>query len=104
MYSADFKRRSGGLADDQNECDPEPLPFERLSHGYQRQHAGTLESRSRNPGSGFGGHGKPRDEEIVRLNRGLAHLRGTLQGFNLSNEKRYSGLKEAAAFFAKESR
>ena len=41
----------------------------------------------------FGGQGKPRDEEITRLKRELARVK-----------KERDFLKEAAAFFAKESR
>ena len=41
----------------------------------------------------FGGQGKPRDEEITRLKRELTRVK-----------KERDFLKEAAAFFAKESR
>ena len=48
---------------------------------------------SANGGAAFPGHGKPRDEEMAGLKRELARVR-----------KERDFLKEAAAFFARESK
>ena len=62
--------------------------------GHQREYAGPVVSRLfANGAAAYPGQGKPRDEELASLKRELARVR-----------KERDFLKEAAAFFARESK
>ena len=89
-YSAEFKREAVALADDPSVTQSQIAQ----ELGISANMLGRWSREVKEPRTqAFGGHGKPRDEEIVRLKRELARVK-----------KERDFLKAAAAFFAKESR
>ena len=89
-YSAEFKREAVALANDPSVTQSQIAQ----ELGISANMLGRWSREVKELGTQvFGGQGKPRDEEITRLKRELARVK-----------KERDFLKEAAAFFAKESR
>ena len=89
-YSAEFKREAVALAQDPG------VTMSQIAQelGISANMLGRWSREVKELGpQAFGGQGKPRDEEMVRLKRELARVR-----------KERDFLKEAAAFFARESK
>ncbi len=89
-YSAEYKREAVGLA----KSGTKPISQVARELGI---HAGVLtrwcREMAEDEGTAFRGQGKPRDEELATLKRELVQVK-----------KERDFLKEAAAFFAKESK
>lgn len=89
-YSAEFKREAIRRADEEGVTDV--LVAEDLGINA-RQLRRWRDAAKRDGESAFPGHGKARDEEMMRLKRKLAKV-----------EQERDFLREAAAYFARESK
>ena len=89
QYSAEFKREAVALANDPGVTQSQMAQELGISANMLGRWGREVKERGT---QAFGGQGKPRDEEMARLKRELARVK-----------KERDFLKEAAAFFAKES-
>ena len=89
-YSAEFKQEAVALANDPGLTKSQIARELGINATLLGRWSRELKERGR---QAFGGQGKPRDEEIARLKRELVRVK-----------KERDFLKEAAAFFAKESK
>jgi transposase len=90
-YSAEFKRQALRRADEPGVTDALVCEELGVSTRQLRRWRDALEEHG--PEEAFPGHGKSRDEELTRLKRELSKVK---------QERDF--LKEAARFFAKESK
>ena len=88
-YSQEFRREAVQLANDSNVSVSQVARELGLNDGVLRRWCREKDSQGN---SAFQGIGKPRDEELASLKRELARVK-----------KERDFLKEAAAYFAKES-